>query len=171
MKSIDELDYYEVLELRPGARGEENERAYQLTRAAYADGSMALYSLFSSADAEAIRGRIDEAYRILGNPDDRKSYDVATGHCSETTELPDDPMSGQASVSTSLSSGVSTVSGTVATVIDVFEELDAEIDEDEHEFGGAALRRARLRRGVELAAAVLEAFAGRIPDSEDKGVA
>lgn len=146
MKSLDELDHYEVLEVMPGARYEEIERAYHLTRAAYAEGSMALYSLFSSADAEVIRGRIDEAYRVLANPDDRKSYDEAEGISSQPGESPDD-----GSVNDfSLSSGGGAATGTVQTTIDVFEELDAEIDEDEREFGGAALRRARLRRGVEL---------------------
>lgn len=154
MKSLDELDHYEVLELRPGARFEEIDRAYQLTRAAYADGSMALYSLFSSADAEVIRSRIDEAYRILANPDDRRNYDVAAGITSAADEsnsqgyLGEDDQTG--TKSSILTGTGSTATGTVPTAIDVFEELDAEIDEDEHELGGAALRRARLRRGVEL---------------------
>jgi len=157
MKSLDELDHYEVLELEPGARYDEVERAYQLTRAAYAEGSMALYSVFSSADAEVMRSRIDEAYRILADPDDRKSYDEAAGIQAAVAE----PTPGGSDTEMPLSGAgtrripsafelASKTSGEVPTAIDVFEELDAEIDEDEHGFGGAALRRARLRRGIEL---------------------
>ena len=156
MKSLDELDHYEVLELRPGARNEEIERAYQLIRAAYVEGSMALYSLFSSADAQVIRSRIDEAYRILANPDDRRSYDASVGINSELDDSPAGGGPGPGVGASSQSSdgrgplGSAPSTGSVPTVIDVFEELDAGIDEEEQDFGGPALRRARLRRGVEL---------------------
>jgi curved DNA-binding protein CbpA len=161
MKSLDELDYYEILELPTSARSDEIERAYQLTRAAYAKGSMALYSLFSESDAEVIRSRIDEAYRILANPDERKNYDTAAGISRDANESLSDERGDE--ISFAASDGVSSASGpasrpgtvtsalgNVPTAMDVFEELDADIEEDEHDFGGAGLRRARLRRGIEL---------------------
>ncbi len=176
MKSWEELDHYEVLELQPGARFEEIERAYQLTRAAYAEGSMAVYSIFSAADTETIRVRIDEAYRVLADPDDRKSYDEAAGFSGEVIES-DSNASAVAGNLDSFTLGaaplkrVQTPSAGVPTAIDVFEELDAEIDEEEHEFGGPALRRARLRRGVELSqisdvTKISNAYLGRIEAEE-----
>ena len=45
MKPLEEQNHHEVLEIPPGASLEEIERAYQLTRAAYSDDSLALYSL------------------------------------------------------------------------------------------------------------------------------
>ena len=150
MKSLDDLDHYEVLEIRPGAQGDEIERAYQITRAAYADGSMALYSPFSSADADVIRSRIDEAYRILANPDDRRSYDADAGISNELVQSPSDEAAGIESPATSRTAVDIKSMGPVPTAIDVFEDLDAALDEEEQNFCGAALRRARLRRGVEL---------------------
>ena len=79
MKPLDDLDHYEVLELPPGAGYEDIERAYQMTSAAYTDGSLALYPIFSSDDATVIRDRIDEAYRVLADPKKREKYDAEAG--------------------------------------------------------------------------------------------
>jgi flagellar biosynthesis protein FlhG len=42
------------------------------------------------------------------------------------------------------------VSAELSANIDVFEDLHAEVEEEEQEFDGAGLRRARLRRGIEI---------------------
>ena len=55
MKSIEEQDHYEVLEVPRTARADEVERAFRTARAAYADDSLALYSVFETAEAVAIR--------------------------------------------------------------------------------------------------------------------
>lgn len=126
MKPIDEQDHYEVLEVSTDADPETIERAYRLTRSAYGDESMALYSIFGKDDAAVIRARIDEAYRVLNDPADRASYDAEVGIGKRTAEKP-----------------------AVREPADL-DALRVEVDEQSEDFDGAALRRARLRRGVEL---------------------
>jgi flagellar biosynthesis protein FlhG len=154
MKALDEQDHYEVLEVQPGAGYEDIERAYRLTRAAYSDGSMGLYSVFSDEDAAVIRGRIDEAYRVLTDPDDRERYDVESGI---KRQEPITPMAAardftDASISDreEYEREARVAAAEVATAVEVIEDVDADIDEENQSFDGAALRRSRMRRGVEL---------------------
>ncbi|MFT5442808.1 MAG: flagellar biosynthesis protein FlhG [Myxococcota bacterium] len=155
MKPIDEQDHYEILEIPPGAGYEDIERAYRLTRAAYSDGSMALYSLFSSNDAEVIRGRIDEAYRVLADPEVRERYDAEEGisaHRSapQQTTLASDFSTSSAIVGGEFEPETRPHAAELSSAIEVIEDIDADIDEGQQDFDGAALRRARMRRGVEL---------------------
>ena len=75
MRGIDEIDYYELLEISRGATQSEIDRAYRMAQRTYADGSLALYSVFENADAAAIRERFDEAYRVLSDSELRAQYD------------------------------------------------------------------------------------------------
>ena len=78
MKALDAQNYYEVLEVSPGARPEEIERAYRLASATWAEGSLALYSVFDDADAAVVRERVRHAYRVLSDERTRRAYDQAT---------------------------------------------------------------------------------------------
>jgi flagellar biosynthesis protein FlhG len=154
VKALDEQDHYEVLEVQPGAGGEDIERAYRLTRAAYADGAMGLYSVFSNEDAAVIRGRIDEAYRVLTDPGDRERYDAEVGI---KRQEPITPMAAardftDASISDreEYEREARVAAAEVATAVEIIEDVDADIDEENQSFDGAALRRSRMRRGVEL---------------------
>ncbi|MBC8341153.1 MAG: helix-turn-helix domain-containing protein, partial [Proteobacteria bacterium] len=154
MKALDEQDHYEVLEVQPGAGYEDIERAYRLTRAAYGDGAMGLYSVFSNEDAAVIRGRIDEAYRVLTDPGDREQYDAELGI---KQQEPITPMAvardfADASISDreEYEREARVAAAEVATAVEVIEDVDADIDEENKSFDGAALRRSRMRRGVEL---------------------
>lgn len=153
MKPLDELDHYEVLEVPPGAGFEEIERAYRMTREAYTDDSMALYSVFNHDDAVVIRNRIDEAYRILADPKVRAKYDAEAGISSQLGDAqPPDPAVDTPAVD-SRSGGAgrgSAAPAELSSAIEVIDDLGAEIEEESHDLNGAALRRARLRRGVEL---------------------
>jgi len=68
MRGIDELDHYELLEITRAATPAEIDRAHRMARQAYADGSLALYSVFERTDAAEIRERLDEAHRVLADP-------------------------------------------------------------------------------------------------------
>jgi len=74
MKSVSELDHFEILEVAPDAPREEIERAYRLARATYDDDSLAGYSVFGEGDAQALLQRIDAAYRVLSNEESRRAY-------------------------------------------------------------------------------------------------
>lgn len=141
MKPLEDQDPYEVLEVSPGATMEEIERAYQLIRAAYEEGSLALYSVFGNQDAEAIRERIDHAYQVLK---EKEAQQVAPQSDSAT------PSAALSAEEEAESPRVSAAPAELPSSIDVFEDLDAAVTEDQEAFDGAALRRARLRRGIEL---------------------
>ncbi len=77
MKTIDELDHYEVLEVAREARRDEIERAFTLVRAAYGDDALAAYSVLSPDETKLWRERIEDAWRVLSDPDRRRAYDAA----------------------------------------------------------------------------------------------
>ncbi|MCL4685065.1 helix-turn-helix domain-containing protein [Myxococcota bacterium] len=76
MKTIDELDHYEVLEVARDARRDEIERAFTLVRAAYGDDALAAYSVLSHDETKLWRERIEEAWRVLSDSDRRRVYDA-----------------------------------------------------------------------------------------------
>jgi hypothetical protein len=75
MKSVGELDHYELLEIPHSASPDEIDRAYRTAQQTYAEGSLALYSVFETQDVTTIRANLDEAYRVLADPETRESYD------------------------------------------------------------------------------------------------
>ena len=132
MKPLSEQDHYETLEVAPEAGMEEIERAYRLARATYADDSLAGYSVFGQGDAAAIRERIETAYRVLSDPEARRAYDAFLG--GESHPAAPSPVE------------EAEVAGETQIPLDAFEDLE----DDSVEFDGARLRRARLRRGLEI---------------------
>jgi curved DNA-binding protein CbpA len=160
MKSIDELDYYELLEVSRNATANEIGRAYRLAQQTYADGSLALYSVFGDLDAAAIRSRLDDAYRVLSDPETREAHDrefhsngaldastedsLATSHADST--LPGSP--GSAGSPTAADS--QTGERAFDAFDEIVEEFDALEDETSGDFDGVRLRRTRLFRGYEI---------------------
>jgi DnaJ-class molecular chaperone len=76
IKKIEEMDYYELLNLERHASQEEIENAYLAGIATYHPNSLASYSLISKEEREFILKRIEEAFQILGNSEKRKFYDL-----------------------------------------------------------------------------------------------
>lgn len=72
-------NYYELLELTPGATPQEIRSAYLRLKAAYSKDSVALYSIMDKEDTERMATRIEEAYLILSQSDKRQAYDKAQG--------------------------------------------------------------------------------------------
>ena len=137
MKPLDELSYYDVLEVRRDASVEEVERAYRIARATYDDASLAVYSVYQDGETAAIRERIEEAWRVLSDPDLRGDYDAG---------LPwEDPQEGlplPVEVSLAFEPG-----GSAAAPAPELEPMD---EDEDAPFDGARLRRSRLHRGVEI---------------------
>ena len=75
IKKIEDLNFYELLEISPGATPQEVHKAYDRVRRIYEPNSIALYSLFTSEETTKIRQRIEEAYRTLSYDDNRRRYD------------------------------------------------------------------------------------------------
>lgn len=145
MKALDSQNHYEVLEVLPGARPEEIERAYRLATATWAEGSLALYSVFDDSGASVVRERVRHAYRVLSDVRARRAYDQ------ETFDSPPEPRPVQ-----------------IGRLHDV-EPLDEDYDDMEisldsalegtiegsgaggdGDYDGPRLRRARMHRGFEL---------------------
>src|SRR5690348_8453276 len=72
-------NYYEVLEVDPGAGPDQIETAYVRARNAYAGESVALYSLMTKDECDAILSQIEEAYSVIGFPEKRREYDRVRG--------------------------------------------------------------------------------------------
>jgi flagellar biosynthesis protein FlhG len=127
VKPLADQDHYEILETRRDATDEEIERAYRLAQATYAEDSLAGYSVFGEGDATALRDRIEVAYRVLSDPQERREYDATLGAPAGFPALavpaPGGPPVGPPGAA--------------------FEEESGEVD-------GPRLRRERLRRGMEL---------------------
>lgn len=87
MKPLSEQTFYEILEVRPDAPPTEIESAYTRARELYGPGSLATYSLVSPEEAALMAARIEDAKRILLDPDARARYDaglVAVAEAAET---------------------------------------------------------------------------------------
>ncbi len=87
IKKIDDLNFYELLEISPLASSQEVHKAYDRVRRIYEPNSIALYSLFTAEETAKIRQRIEEAYRTLAYDDNRRRYDKALKEQQEAPEL------------------------------------------------------------------------------------
>jgi curved DNA-binding protein CbpA len=140
MKPLSEQNHYEVLEINRDTPRDGVERAYRLARSTYAEDSLAGYSIVRGADSEAIRERIETAYRVLSDEDSRRAYDAAL-RAVESAE-PESPPRPEVQEVLAMEAPQPPEQG-----LEPFEELDEEPGGD---FDGARLRRSRMRRGLEL---------------------
>ncbi len=147
MRTLNEQSHYEVLEVARDATLEEIERAYRIAREAYGSGSLALYSVFGDSDATVIRDRVEEAYHVLSDAERRRAYET-----SRTLEAGDSVECDQeASPSEFDSGGPSTRQVEELSLLGkAFIDFAADVEEEAGDFDGAKLRRARMRRGIEL---------------------
>ncbi len=76
IKKIEDLTYYELLEINADASSQDIHRAYERIRKIYEPNSIALYSLFSPEETASINQRIEDAYRTLVYEETRKRYDA-----------------------------------------------------------------------------------------------
>ncbi|CAG1001166.1 hypothetical protein MYXO_03027 [Myxococcaceae bacterium] len=158
MKPLSELDHYEVLEIERTASTEEVERAYQVARGTYAEGSLATYSVFGERDTEALRHRIEAAFRTLSDPDLRRRYDAELGGEAPLPPIADEEHDAlleslarrlAAQEEPALPERLpSTSRGGLPR--DLLKADEADDDDPGSECDGARLRKARVRRGLEI---------------------
>ncbi len=158
MKPLSDLDHYEVLEISPDASPDEVERAYHVARSAYAEGSLATYSVFGERDTEALRHRIELAWRTLGDPQARRAYDLdRSGGELAAAAAPDEADPLLEAVARRLESQErpaiprpqAVALAAPAAALMPLREADRE--EVEGDCDGERLRRARIKQGLELA--------------------
>lgn len=85
-KKIEDLNYYELLEVSSTATAQEIHRAYERVRRVYEPNSIALYSLFTAEETAAIHQRVEEAYRTLVYEENRRRYDAKLRSLNEMPE-------------------------------------------------------------------------------------
>lgn len=88
LKRIEDLNFYELLEVSHDASAADIHKAYDRVRRVYEPNSIALYSLLSPEETEKIHLRIEEAYRTLVYDETRREYDRLLR---ERHELPEAP--------------------------------------------------------------------------------
>lgn len=86
MKPLAEQNFYEILEVRQDAAAPEIESAYARARELYGPGSLATYSLVAPEEAALLAARIEEAKRILLDPESRARYDAGLAAVAEAAE-------------------------------------------------------------------------------------
>jgi flagellar biosynthesis protein FlhG len=137
--TIPDQDHYELLELPRDATRDDVERAYRLARSTWAEDALAAYSVASESELRLVRERVEAAYRVLSEADARSVYDTALGRLLPPPReepglgLDDDPEE--------------PASAPLSAEIESFEDLSGP---ENGRWTGAALRRTRLARGLEL---------------------
>jgi flagellar biosynthesis protein FlhG len=142
MKPLSQMTHYEVLEIPSDAKPVDVERAYRLAQATFADDSLATYSVFDPAEAAFVRERIELAWQVLSDPEQRDRYDASLEGS--------DPVPEAVTIAMDLEeeAGIHPrPRAEVAPEIAGFDDLE---ELDGGAFDGARLRRARLRHGIEL---------------------
>ena len=76
IKKIENMNYYEILNLTKDASPSDIERAYHLGKAIYGPNSLASYRLLSEEERKFMLKKIEEAYQNLKDAEKKKLYDL-----------------------------------------------------------------------------------------------
>lgn len=153
MKGFDDVDHYDALEVSRDATPEEIERAYRLLSATYGGDSLATYSMFGEEESEAMRERIEAAYRVLSDPERRSGYDAALAGDAPAPEPELDagePVVLAPLAEAALAKPLVESRAREASAFDRIADVEEEESTTDAEWTGARLRRARLARGLEI---------------------
>jgi len=160
-------NYYEILEVPASASPEEIKQAYIRVKNAYAEDSLALYSLVSKDECNEMLSLIDEAYGIICDPNKRAAYDHARGIVNHKVDAsPEKNNFGRHQLNTNLGSNQfshdtlmpkNTNSNIAKIVANNKFSLEFEIDTDleqeiesTNEFTGAFLKKIREYKNVDI---------------------
>jgi hypothetical protein len=87
MKSLDGLNYYEILQIPVSASFIEIKQAYRYALSIYSEDSLATYSLFSNGERDNILKVIEKAFLTLIDENKRAVYDKGLVECGQINEL------------------------------------------------------------------------------------
>jgi curved DNA-binding protein CbpA len=152
-------NFYEVLEILSEATPQDVERAYRIARATYQPASTATYSLFSDDENAEILQRIEEAYAVLSDARMRREYDArlrregVSRHAQPASSAPvavvePPPLPLHATGAPGADAPEETEMQPVRRTPDF--SLDEPDEPADGVYDGPALRRVRIRHGIEL---------------------
>ena len=149
-------NFYEILEIPAAATPQDLDRAYRIARATYQPASTATYSLFSDDENAEILQRIEEAYAVLSDPRMRREYDArlrregASRHTQPASSAPVAVVEPPPPPSSELPSPAPTVTSAAPVRKTPDFSLDEPDEPEDGVYDGPALRRVRIRHGIEL---------------------
>lgn len=76
IKKIEDLDYYEILNLNIGASPKDIENAYLLAVSTYHEESLASYGVLRGEERAIILDKVEAAFQTLRDPEKREAYDA-----------------------------------------------------------------------------------------------
>jgi len=79
MKKVQDMNYYELLNIEPIAKNEEIQKAYYLACQTYQPESLATYSVLSEAERAKMMKQIEKAYQTLMDEVERERYNHKIG--------------------------------------------------------------------------------------------
>ena len=79
MKKVQDMNYYELLNIEPIASNEEIQRAYYLACQTYQPDSLATYSVLSETERAKMMKKIEKAYQTLMDECEREKYNRRIG--------------------------------------------------------------------------------------------
>jgi len=74
-----DLNYYEVLEIKSDASALDIRNAYLRVKQAYKKDNLALYSLMDDSETDEMLQKVEESFQVLSDPDLRRDYDERHG--------------------------------------------------------------------------------------------
>ncbi len=90
LRSVPEDSYHDILDLERGANDDQIRRAYKRAKEIYSRDSLACYGLFTTAELQAVRARVDEAFEVMLDPVRRRPYELSVFPSSAVEPAPVD---------------------------------------------------------------------------------
>lgn len=75
MKKIEDMNHYEILDIKRMASQDEIKNAYFMGKFTYGPDSISFHGLLSEEERKNISAKLEKAYRTLINPEKRREYD------------------------------------------------------------------------------------------------
>ncbi len=79
MRRLEEINFYEILEVSPDASQAEIRKAYEQVKKTYHVDSIGVYSLLDEREIQQMGRLIEEAYETIGSEKERQEYDRMLG--------------------------------------------------------------------------------------------
>jgi flagellar biosynthesis protein FlhG len=156
MRDFRDQNFYELLGVSSDSSPQELESSYREARRIYSADSVATYTLFHPHDLLFLHRRIEEAFRILGNPEKRRAYDASLNQGSSgqlefgNLSIKPEPCVDPSSLVDVVSKGALGAQGQGGKNAEKEPATQAPVITEETEITGALMKTAREAKGLTL---------------------